>query len=128
MTSAVVEEVQIYSKTKKQILTASRDSGQWIIDQSSYKDTFARRKDFNGLSIKALFDNIEPFGYLDEQGRFVGYQGQIGTLIAQKLNLTLEMIPIQSSGIKLENGSFTGSIKALQENTVDIDGANSFYH
>ena len=67
------------------------------------------------------------WGVVDQSGSFVGYDGETGTLIAEKLNLTLDLKPIKVWGVKTKNGSYTGAIKDLKYNLVDI-GMAAFTH
>ena len=93
---------------------------QWSIEKSSIVDVFTRRSNFQGRKVKVLFEDINPFGYLDLSNQFVGYQGDLGTLVAEKLNMSYELIKLNSWGIKNNNGTFTGALKVLQDNKIDI--------
>ena len=118
LTSAIIEEIQVYTKTRRQVLTLTYQGEEWIVDPWSITDVYQRRNDFMGLKIKAFYDQKSQVG---------GYNTELGAYVAERLNFSIEWIPIESFGIKTENGSFTGSIKDLKENNVDI-GIATYLH
>ena len=114
----IIQEIQVYSKTKRQVLKLFSINEEWIVDPESITDVYERRNDFSGLKVKAFFDGKSQVG---------GYNTDLGTYVSQRLNFSIDWIPIQSFGIKLSNGSFTGSIQDLKENQVDI-GMATYLH
>ena len=123
----IMEEIQVYTKRKENVLTIKKQNEEWKVIDSSFSTVYMRRTDFHGFKVKALYANYLPWGVVDQSGRFVGYDGDIGTLVAEKLNLTLELKPIEVFGVKTKNGSYTGAIKDLKDNLVDI-GMTCFIH
>ena len=67
-----------------------------------------------------FYDGYIPESFLDSKGNFLGYNGELGTIVAQKLNLTLDLIKIESWGVKTKDGIFTGSLKDLKDNNIDV--------
>ena len=123
----VIEEIQVYTKRKENVLTIKKQNEEWKVIDSSFSTVYMRRTDFYGFKVKAFYANYLPWGVVDQSGGFVGYDGDIGTLVAEKLNLTLELKPIEVFGVKTKNGSYTGAIKDLKDNLVDI-GMTCFIH
>ena len=115
-----VEEIQIFIQSKSQVMTLFQNKdGSWNVNDSSLVDIYSRRSNFHGMTIKSHFDD-KTFGYIDESKKFTGYNGDLATLVANKLNFSLELIEIQSWGIKTENGTFTGTLNDLKENHIDV--------
>ena len=79
-----------------------------------------RRSNFQGYKLKTYFENSDPWGYINDAGDFVGYVGDLGTMVAKKLNLTLDLKPIEVWGLKTKNGTFTGTIKDFKDNEADV--------
>ena len=121
-----IEEVQVYAQKIIKVIEFNLIKGYWNINESSIQLLHKRRSNFHGAKVSAQFDNWVPFGYL-KNGQFSGYNGELGTIIVNKLNLTLDLKPIQSYGVKLSNGSFTGTLEDLQFNKIDVAMA-SFIH
>ena len=57
---------------------------------------------------------------IDKGGNFVGYHGDIGTLVKQEFNFTLTLEPIQSYGLKIGDNNYTGTVNELYKNKIDI--------
>ena len=125
--SFIIEEIQVYSKSKEQVLIIERLQEQWKVIESSFSPVYTRRDNFHGYTIKACYSNLANWGFVDPSGNFVGYNGEIGTMVARKLNLTLDLQPFVTWGVKTKNGSYTGAIQKLKENEIDI-GMASFSH
>ena len=125
-TQFVIEEVQVYAHKIVKVAEFNLIRDYWNINESSIQSLHQRRSNFHGAKVSAQFDNWVPFGYL-KNGQFSGYNGELGTIIVNKLNLTLDLKPIQSYGVKLSNGSFTGTLEDLQFNKIDVAMA-SFIH
>ena len=125
-TQFVIEEVQVYAQKIVKVAEFNLIRDYWNINESSIQSLHQRRSNFHGAKVSVHFDNWVPFGYL-KNGQFSGYNGELGTIIVNKLNLTLDLKPIQSYGVKLSNGSFTGTLEDLQFNKIDVAMA-SFIH
>ena len=123
--SFVIEEIQTYTKQREKVLVIEKQQEHWKIKKSSVTSTFKRRNNFHEYKIKAYYANYFPWGIVDQSGRFAGYDGDIGTYMSEQLNFTLELIPIDVWGTRTKNGSYTGAIKDLKDNSVDI-GIASF--
>ena len=65
-------------------------------------DIFQRRSNFHGNEVIAHYDDFEKYGIIDGDGNFIGYHGDIGTLVQQAFNFSLDLHPIQSYGVKRE--------------------------
>ena len=102
---ALVQEVQVYAK---RIVT---------VNANSIND---RRSDFAGAKIIAHTedDNYPAMGK---------YNRDLAELFAKHFNFSVELIETDNYGIKLDNGSFTGTIYELQHNIIDIAMANLFF-
>ena len=125
--SFIIEEIQVYSKSKEQVLVIERLQEEWKVIQSSFSPVYTRRNNFHGYTIKACYSNLANWGFVDPSGNFVGYNGEIGTMVAKQLNLTLDLQPFDTWGVKTKNGSYTGAIQKLKDNEIDI-GMASFSH
>ena len=115
----IIEEVQVFSQMIAKVVELNWFADQWNINETSIQSWSQRRSNFHGAKVSAYFDDFEPFGYLNN-GQFWGYNGELGTIVVNKLNLTLDLKPIKSYGVKLSNGSFTGTLEELQANKIDI--------
>ena len=122
----IIEEVQVYAQKIVKVCEVNWIKDYWKINESSAQSLHQRRSNFYGAKVSAYFDNWVPFGYL-ENGQFLGFNGELGTIIVNELNLTLDLKPIKSYGLKLSNGSFTGALQDLQYNKIDLAMA-SFTH
>ena len=120
-----IEEVQVYAKKIVKVSESNLIKDYWNINESSIVSLHQRRSNFHGTKVSAHFDDWVPYGYL-ENGQFLGYNGKLGTIIVDKLNLTLDLKPVKSYGVKLSNGTFTGTVQDLQYNKIDI-AMGSFY-
>ena len=118
--TVIAEEIQVYNKAKEKVLSIEKRDEEWKVNESSVTTIYSRRNNFNGYMIKAYFSNSVPFGFLDQSGSFVGYHGEIGTLVARKLNLTLNLTQIEVWGVKSKDGTWNGAIKDLKDNLVDM--------
>ena len=96
----IIEEIQVYTKRKENVLTIKKQNEQWKVIESSFSTVYMRRTNFYGYKVKAYYANYLPWGVVDQSGSFVGYDGETGTLIAEKLNLTLDLKPIKVWGVK----------------------------
>ena len=120
-----MEEVQVYAKKIVKVSEFNLILDNWNINESSIISMHQRRSNFHGTKVSAHFDDWVPYGYL-ENGQFLGYNGKLGTMIVDKLNLTLDLKPVKTYGVKLSNGTFTGTVQDLQYNEIDVAMA-SFY-
>ena len=82
-------------------------------------NVFERRGNFHGVKITAHYDNHPVLGII-EDGHFTGYNGQLATLLSHQLNFTYSLVPLESYGVKLNDGSYTGTAKALQNYEIDV--------
>ena len=122
----IIEEVQVYAQKIVKVSEFNLINDYWNINESSIQSFHQRRSNFHEAKVSAHIDEWVPYGYL-ENGRFLGYNGELGTIIVNELNLTLDLKPIKSYGLKLSNGSFTGALQDLQYNKIDLAMA-SFTH
>ena len=122
----IIEEVQVYAQKVVKVSELNLIKSQWNINESSIQPLHQRRSNFHGAKVSAHFENWVPYGYL-ENGQFLGYNGDLGTMIVEKLNLTLDLKPIKLYGVKLSNGSFTGTLQDLQYNKIDVAMASFTY-
>ena len=111
-----IEEIQVYIKSRQTVLTIEPT-------KTSKTTVWARRSNFQGYKLKTYFENTEPWGYFDH-GNFVGYNGELGSMVAKKLNLTLDLKPIKVWGLKTNNGTYTGTIQDFKNNETDIGMAS----
>ena len=125
-TQFVIEEVQVYAQKIVKVAEFNLIRDYWNINESSIQSLHQRRSNFHGAKVSVHFDNWVPYSYL-ENGQFSGYNGELGEIIRKELNLTLDLKPILSYGVKLSNGSFTGTLQDLQYNQIDVAMA-SFIH
>ena len=121
-----IEEVQVYGKILRQVVKLINNESEWTIEDSSYQTIYNRRNNFYGTKIKVYYDGYKPHAYLDEHGNFQGYNGKLGSLLADKLNLSLELKAIENWGLVTKDGQITGSIKDIYENVFQIGMANYF--
>ena len=105
-TGLLVQEVQIYARK--------------IVDVSQWKSINDRRSDFEGAQIIAHIDGQNYPSYNR-------YNQELSILFANHFNFTLLLTEPDNYGIKLDNGSFTGSVHQLQENLIDIVMAEMFH-
>ena len=114
-----IDEVQVYSKSIKPVVQLERVDQVWIITKS-WPDIYGRRSNFQGSEVIAHYDDYVSFGIIDKGGNFVGYHGDIGTLVKQEFNFTLTLEPIQSYGLKIGDNEYTGTVNDLYKNKIDI--------
>ena len=107
-----VQEVQIYARKIVDVL-------QWK-DSLKVKSINERRCDFEGAKIIA---HIEDSNFPS----FEKYNKELSVLFANHFNFTLHLIASENYGVKLDNGSFTGSIHQLQHNHIDIMMGDMFH-
>ena len=122
----IIEEVQVYAQRIVKVSEFHLINDYWNINESSIQSFHQRRSNFHGAKASAHIDDWVPYGYL-ENGQFLGYNGELGTIIVNELNLTLDLEPVKIYGLKLSNGSFTGTMQDLQYNKIDMAMA-SFTH
>ena len=118
-----IDEVQVFAHTIVPIFVAEIAGNKWVVTLS--KSISQRRSDFHGVQLKVHFDNDEKYGFVDGNEEFKGYNGELGTILKNEFNLTLDLIPIKIYGVKLSNGSYSGTVKELMENKIDM-GLASF--
>ena len=117
-TNSVIDEVQVYTKSIIRFAEGIKmDEEIWTFTSL---DIHQRRKNFKGAIVKAHYDDHPVFGIIDDNGEFTGYNGELATLLSKELNLSLSLTPLDTYGVKLNNGSFTGTTKALQDFQIDI--------
>ena len=114
-----IDEVQVYSKSIKPVVQLERVDQVWIITKS-WPDIYVRRSNFQGSEVIAHYDDSIGYGIIDKGGNFVGYHGDIGTLVKQEFNFTLTLEPIQSYGLKIGDNNYTGTVNELYKNKIDI--------
>ena len=114
-----IDEVQVYSKSIKEVVQFERIDHLWTI-KKSWPDIYERRSNFQGSEVIAHYDNYVGFGTIDQDGNFVGYHGDIGTLVKQEFNFTFVLKPIQTYGLKKGDNDYTGTVNDLYKNKIDI--------
>ena len=113
-------EVQAYCQNVEIVSVFINSANQWLLDESTFQSVEDRRSDFNGETVRIHYDS-----YTDPD--FKGYSGHLGSLIAQKFNVSLKGEGIQRYGTKLQNGTYTGTVGAIIQNQIDI-GKFTNYH
>ena len=124
-TNLVIDEVQVYAKSIIRFAEGVKmEEEKWSVTSSL--DIHQRRKNFKGAIVKAHYDDHPVFGIINDNGEFTGYNGELATLLSKELNMSLSLTALDTYGVKLNNGSFTGTAKALQNFEIDI-GLASFF-
>ena len=118
-----IDEIQVFSKSIQFVAKYERIETGWKLRESK-PDTYQRRSNFLGNEIIAHYDGFEKYGTIDEDGNFIGYHGDIGSLVQQAFNFSLVLHPIQSYGVKKGMNEYTGTINELYKNNIDIGMAN----
>ena len=117
----VVDEVQVYSKNVVKVVEYVKIGSVWTLDRNSYVSKNARRSNFYGTDLLVHYSTNPKFGtVIDKDGNLKGFNGEISSELASKFNLTLNLTPLQNFGVKLFNGSFTGTVSQLEENEIDV--------
>ncbi len=79
----------------------------------------------SGQTVRVVYDSWRPAFYFEERGSEIVFDGlfyQVITIVAQRLNLTLEFVPNETGswGKRLPDGSWTGMINMTIEREADI--------
>lgn len=121
-TEIVIQEVQVYVGKVERVVVLNKTNHGWKMDESTFQSVESRRSDLHGITLKAHYDGgvVKLDGYIDEGGNFLGYNGEIATLVSKRFNVTYDLSPLKTYGIKLKNGSYTGTVKELKENNLDL--------
>ena len=108
-----VNEVQVFSKLIKVVARDEKMDTFWI-EEKNWPDTYERRLDFQRSKVIAHFTDWK------ENGQLMGYHGELGALIAEAFNLTLELIPLTTYGVKIGENEYTGTVNDLINNNIDF--------
>ena len=121
-TKIAIEEVQVYSKTIVMVAEWTYENSNWMMNHSTIQTIQVRRSNFHGTELLVHYSTHKKFGTLVDEtsGNLQGYTGEISALLSKEFNLTLKLTPIENFGVKLANGSYTGSVLALKENQIDV--------
>ena len=112
-----INEIQVFSKSIQFVAKYERTEIGWKL-RESMADTFQRRSNFFGNEIIAHY---EKYGIIDDDGSFIGYNGDIGTLLQETFNFSLVLHPINGSyGVKKGLNEYTGTVNELYKNNIDI--------
>ena len=115
-----INEIQVFSKSIQFVAKYERTEIGWKL-RESMPDTFQRRSNFFGNEIIAHYDDREKYGIIDDDGSFIGYNGDIGTLLQETFNFSLVLHPINGSyGVKKGLNEYTGTVNELYKNNIDI--------
>ena len=109
----MIEEFQVFLKKRATVAKYIRTPNELIIDDWTIQSIDSRRSDFRGKSLTVYYDELT-----DED--FSGYNGELATILAQHFNFTMNTIAIESYGIKLPNGTFSGTVGKINENKLDV--------
>ena len=118
-----VDEVQIFSKSIQSVAKYEKVKNVWKIKQS-WPDVHLRRANFQANEIIAHFDNFEKYGVSDQYGNFIGYHGDIGTMVQEAFNFTLTLHPVEAYGVKTGDNEYTGTVNDLYNHKIDMAMAN----
>mgnify|MGYP001360666020 FL=1 len=120
-TEILVQEIQVYVGKVERVVVLNKTNHGWKMDESTFQSVESRRSDFHGITLKAHYESfLKTDGFIDEHGNFLGYNGELATLVSNRFNVTYDLSPLTTFGIKLKNGSFTGTVKELKENNLDL--------
>ena len=110
----MIEEFQVYVKRRALVAKYIRTPNELIIDDTTAQSIDSRRSNFLGMSLTVYYDELT-----DEED-FSGYNGELASLLAQHFNFSMNAISFESYGIKLPNGTFSGTVGLLNENKLDV--------
>ena len=111
--SLTLYEAQVYCQHVEKVATFTNKSNDWILDESTFQSVEQRRSNFHEEIVQIHYDS-----YKDKDLK--GYSGLLGSLIAQKFNITYNKTMIKQFGAKLPNGTFTGTVGDIIHNRIDI--------
>ena len=118
-----IDEIQVFSKSIQLVAKYEKIETVWKV-RESMPDIFQRRSNFHGNEVIAHYDDFEKYGIIDGDGNFIGYHGDIGTLVQQAFNFSLDLHPIQSYGVKRGINEYTGTVNDLYKHEIDIAMGN----
>ena len=118
-----IDEIQVFSKSIQSVAKFERAESGWL-QKPSWPDVYLRRSNFQGNEILAHYDDDKIKGIIDQNGRFTGYHGDIGTMIQKAFNFSLTLHPIQVYGIKTGDNEYTGTVSELYKHKIDVAMAN----
>ena len=118
-----IEEVQVFSKSIQPVAKYERMEKEWVLT-TSRSDVYLRRSNFYGNEIIAHYDDYAKYGIIDQHGEFVGYYGDIGTMVQEAFNFTLTLHPIEAYGVKTGDNEYTGTVNDLHKRKIDIAMGN----
>ena len=121
VSTLIVYEVQVYCQHIEIVAVFINTVNIWLLDQLTFQSVEERRANFRGATVHVHYDS-----YTDHN--FQGYSGHLGSLIAQKFNITLDKAIIKRFGTILQNGSYTGTVGALIQNKIDIGNFTPLNH
>ncbi len=96
--------------------------GQAEMRCSSLLITECPEKSLSGSTIRVAYDFWYPITYKDKDGDIVGFHHDVVKIIAQRLNLTIEMIYNDQPGVwgNKVNGSWTGLFGMIEKGKADL--------
>ena len=106
----IIEEVQIFTKKKFLAMRYVRTSKDFVLEE--FVSVSSRRSNFFGLTLIA-------HQYVNNQAEN-GYHTGLANLVAKKFNFTIKTEPIKTFGVKLKNGTYSGTVGKLANFPADI--------
>ena len=102
----IVQEYQLFSKRSVLVSKFVKTfDGLKVLDFVSFA---SRRSNFFGTTLRIHYNPLDE------------YNNRLGNLVAEKFNLTFDAEPIEIYGVKMRNGTFSGTIGELASFRIDV--------
>ena len=77
-----IQEIQVYvGKVERVVVLNKTNHHGWKMDESTFQSVESRRSNFHGITLKAHYESfLKTDGFIDEDGNFLGYNGEIGNV------------------------------------------------
>ena len=118
-----IELFEILTYAKKKVLIGQRINDDFIILNEDFHE---RRSVFNGAKIRITITPFMPFFEFDHDGNPSGIIGDALNLFQKRFNFTIDWISFHGHGTISANGSWTGAIKDLINNDLDVGNFSAF--